>query len=153
MAQLPNDEQTESWLETLGDYDIPMRMTIAHLNFIDVINLASTSQTMRTIVMQRSKSLQSIEKYGCFNLDLFHEIPITKTEIDTIYRIFPELRHLRIDLTFADNHLLDNIRKFKKLEKISVYLRSCDTNENKIGANIRSVTIRSKYYTSVSKTN
>lgn len=133
--------------ETLGAMGIPFRKIMAYLLPSDAINFASTNKTIRYYSLIESRTLINIQEFGQFNMDLFPEY-ISTQEVDAVHRVFPYLRKLKINMTFAKDHFLDDISKFENLQKLSVWLDDFDVNYNLNGAPIRAVTCRMEYFTS-----
>lgn len=126
---------------------IPLKAILSYLTVYDAINLASTNTLIRNHSVRESRSLTYIEQFSRLNLDLFPD-QISREEIDAVYRVFPRITKLRINMTFAADHLLDELRKFEHLHKLSVYLDEKDINYNTEGAEIKAVTCRLKYFNS-----
>lgn len=135
----------EHYLLSLGACQVPLKRILSDLTLIDQIKLTSSSKQIREAVKINSQSLRTIEEISSFNLDLFPEAIITKKEIDTLHRVFENMKKLKIDLTYAQNGFLDNIQKFNKLEKINVYLGQKDRNLNQHFLYIKSLTIKAKF--------
>lgn len=140
-----NERENEHFLVQLGVCQIPLKKILTDLNLIDQIKLASTSKQIREAVKLNSLSLRNIEQISSFNLDLFPNVGITKHEIDIIFRVFENMRKLKVDLSIADNGFLDNIGKFKKLQKISIYLEPNTRNLNKHFLYLQSITIKARF--------
>lgn len=104
---------------SLAEIELPFIEILNHLPLIDKINLASTNKEIKRLTIKNSQSLHNITKIKTFNLDLFPDF-IGENEINTIYRVFSDIRKLKVNLTFAHNGLLDNLNKFKNLQKLSV---------------------------------
>lgn len=132
----------------LGHAHIPLRLIMEKLDLIDAVQFASTNTQIRKLAIEASKVLQNKNRFGCFNLDLFPDIPVTLHNIETLHRTFPDLWKLKVSLSFVENYFLDKIQIFRQLKKLSVYLHSTDNNVNKGMALIESVTIRAKYFAS-----
>lgn len=131
--------------DRLGNVSIPLRAILSYLNVHDRINFASTNTIIRDHAIRESRTLANIDRFGRFNLDLFPDT-VSKEEIDAVHRVFPRVTKLRINLFYAEDHLLDELRKFEYLIKLSVYLTDEDTNYNSVGTHIRAVTCRANYF-------
>lgn len=142
----PPNEQFLNF-DRLGNMGIPLRAILSYLNIYDAINLASTNSLIRDHSVRESRSLTNIDRFNRFNLDLFPG-RISKEEIDAVYRVFPKLTKLRINMSFAEDHLLDELRKFEYLHKLSVYLDERDTNYNIDSIQIKAITCRIAYFNS-----
>lgn len=141
-----NEYEYEHYFIRFGYMGIPLSNIVSHLDLIDCMQFASTNREIRDFVVDASKSLKDIEEKGCVDLDRFPSTTIGREEIETVYRTFPNTKKLKISLCYASNHFLDELHKFKLLEKLSVHARCTDHNRNNKDITIRSVTIRGKYY-------
>lgn len=105
----------------LGHAHISLRLIMEKLDLIDAVQFASTNTQIRKLTIEATKTLQSKNRFGCFNLDLFLDIPVTKHDIETLHRTFPNLWKLQVSLNSVENYSLDKIQIFRKLRKLSVY--------------------------------
>lgn len=117
---------------------------LQNLNLMDKIFLASTNTVVKNKVFSHCKDIKAIEERGSFNLDILPDM-ISDDEILTVFKVFPNLRKLKFDLRFC-NDIIQNIKIFKNLEKISVYLfeYACPKVFEEI--EIKNLTIRQQYY-------
>lgn len=138
------EEQVESHLVRLTDVELPFRKIISYLNTVELIQLAATNKYMKNIILRDSHLLRTINNIGCFNLDLFSNIPLTKSNIDSVHTVLPSLRHIKANVTFVMNNFFYNIRKFNNLEKLSLFIHDCDHRCDLGFINARSLTIRSR---------
>lgn len=141
-------EGEEHYFMRLGRCEIPLHDILFELNIIDQVKFASTNKKIRDCVIANSKIMREIQERGCFDLDLFPNLIITKNEIDIVHRTFENLKKLKIDMSFAKDTFFDEIRKFRKLEKISIFIGLGDHNYNRHRIYLKSVTIRAKFFTS-----
>lgn len=133
--------------EKLGEASVPFRQILSYLTLPDAINLASTNKTIRYYSIYESRTLTNIQEFSQFNLDLFPG-NISRNEINAVHRVFPSLMKLKVNLSFAHDHFLDEISKFEQLYKLSAYLDESDVNYNLNGASIHTVTCKMGYFTS-----
>lgn len=139
------EEKEEHYFMKLSRCEIPMHMILLELSLVDQVKFASTNSKIQECAKLHSQMLRGIDERSCFNLDVFPIIPIAKEEIDTVHRTFKDLKKLKIDMSFANDNFLDEIRVFKNLEKISIYMGIGDTNYNQYGAYLKSVTVKAKF--------
>lgn len=102
---------------------------------------------IKTTIIKNSTSLNNIVNFKAFNLDLFPDF-IGEKEIITIYRVFPDVQKLKVNLTFSHNGLLDNLRRFQKLRKLSFYLNTGDKNINRHTLSVKAITCKARFYKS-----
>lgn len=143
--ELPHEPLID--FELLGCMGVPLSIILSYLEPHDTINFASTNKIIKFYCLIESKNLARIEEKGQIDLDILPGY-ITKQEIDAVHRIFPSLTKITISLSYAYDHLLDELSKFEKLNKLSIYLNETDNNYNIDGAIIREITCRMSYLTS-----
>lgn len=142
------ESEQEHYFLKLRACEVPLYLILLELSLVDQVKFASTNREILKAAKESSKCLRSVDDLSCFNLDIFPEIPITKTEIDTVHRTFENLQKLKVDLTFVENTFLNDIRKFKNLNKLSVYMGPQTRNNGIHPIYLKSITIKSKFTTS-----
>lgn len=141
------DTQPKIDILQLGFMNVPLRIILNHLSTPDAISLSSTNKKLRNLCIVECSKIKQITINESFDFDVLCR-NITQSEIDMIHRVFPKLRKISINLSKAENHFLDNIRKFQNLEKLTVQLETDDINHNRFGLNVKNITIKSKLYNS-----
>lgn len=117
-----------------------LQRIIKNLTTTEQICLAATCKNIRNYI-QTLPNQMSIQEHKAFNLDIFPRF-ITTKEINTLYTVHPYLETLKLDFSFAKDHLLDSLQKFKGLRKICFYLSEDDYNYNAGQLRVKSLTIR-----------
>lgn len=143
--QKSEQKEEEHYFEIMARHEIPLHKILIDLSLIDQVKFASTNKKIKECALTHSKILRNLEERSCFNLDLFPNMLITGMEIQTVHRTFENLTKLKIDMSFAGHSFLDEIRIFKNLKKISVYIGPGDHNYNQEGAYVEAVTIKAKF--------
>lgn len=141
-------KEEEHYFEIMARHEIPLHKILFDLSLIDQVKFASTNTKIKECALTHSKILRNIEERSFFNLDLFPNMVIEREQIQTVHRTFGNLTKLKIDMAFAEHSFLDEIRIFKNLKKISVYIGLGDHNYNREGAYIEAVTIKAKFLNS-----
>lgn len=142
------EQEPEHYLLQLANCEIPFHDILQELNIVDQVNFASTNTKMKRAVFENSQIMRKIKDNSCFDLDLFPNIPIKQEEIDALHRTFTNLNHLRVSLSRVNDNFLDSLRKFKYLEKLSVYVNARDIIYNQNGVYLNELSIKALYNTS-----
>lgn len=123
-----------------------MRNIFSMLPLRSLLDLSTTCTEIRDYATEESEVLKTIRWSERFNFDCLPGL-IGTEEIEMIHRIFPNLKHLKTDLTFSDNGILDEMKVFKKLEKISLYLYESNyENLSQQKFCLKKLTVRQNYY-------
>lgn len=131
-------------LLTLGALGLPFEQILNDLPLKDKIRLASTNTTIRELCLFYSRELREINEQGHIDLAIFPDL-VTHDDIESLYNTFPDLTKIVTALSHVDDHFLDNLRIFKSLQKLSIYVKGDDINYNRHGLNLPQITIKGKY--------
>lgn len=132
-------------ISEMGIFDA-MEIIFNNLRYIDQINLAATSKTLRSAAFESSKVVKSVTMGREFNFDLFPSF-ITNREVFTIHCVFPDLEKIRANLRFFQSNPFKELRVFKKLEKLTIYIpERRDSYPIDYRLKIKSLCIRQNFY-------
>lgn len=132
---------------TVARLGSPIKIIMKNLSLVNSIYLASTNQNIKSHAIRENKDLQRINETGFIDLNIFPN-PITKEQIQTIHRVFPDLWKIEANLADVQDEFLDNLRVFKKLRKIIIVINENDHNYNVNPLPVKDVTCRAQFYNS-----
>lgn len=132
-------------LVTIAKLGSPIKIVMKNLRLLESIYLASTNQEIRDSAIKENRELKVINEMGSINMNLFSK-PISVHEINIIHRTFPDLWKIRADLADTDDNFLDNLRRFKSLQKLSVIINEGDHNYNLNSLPLKILSCRAQFY-------
>lgn len=132
-------------LVTMARLGSPIKLVMKNLSLVNSIYLASTNQSIRDHAIYENKELKRITESGWIDLNIFPN-PINRDQIESVNRTFPDLIKIKVNLVDVEDEFLDNLRIFKKLQKLSVELNEGNHNYNLNPLPVKNVTCKAQFY-------